>query len=79
MGNAGALQRWPTLDVKVGPPSEVGLPLEVESPLDVALLWLGREEETLEGYFAAVVVRVGRAPVGWGGEIGVSVMLSAVH
>ena len=53
--------------------------MEVKSPLEVAFLWLGREEETLEGYFAAVVVRMGRAPVGWWGEIGGSGMLSAVH
>ena len=60
--NAGALQ-W-------RPPLEVGTPLEVQSPLEVALLCLGREEETLEGYFTAVVVRVGRVPVGWWEEIG---------
>ena len=68
VGNAGALQQWPTLEVKVGPPSEVVLPLEVESPLDVALLWLGREEETLEWYFASGLVHVGHVPVGWWGE-----------
>ena len=59
MVNAGALQRWPPLEV--GPPSEVGPPLDVESPLEVALLRLGREEETLEGYFSTMVVRVRQA------------------
>ena len=33
----------------------------MESLLEVALLWLGREEETLEGDFTAVVLRVGHA------------------
>ena len=51
--NAGALQQRP--------PFEVGPPLEVESPLEVALLRLGREEETLEGYFSTMVVRVRQA------------------
>ena len=65
--NAGALQ-WQT-------PSEVGPPLKVESPLEVALLLLGREEEIIEGYFADVVVCVGRAQIGWWEEIGGSGML----
>ena len=72
-----ALQWRPPLEL--GPPSEVGLPLEVKAPLGVALMWLGKEEETLEGYFAAVAVRVGRAHVGWWEELGRSGIFSAVH
>ena len=63
--NARALQQWPPLEVNLGPPSEVGPPLEVDSPLDVVLLWLWREEETLEVYCDSMVEQVGRALVGW--------------
>ena len=47
------------------PPSEVGPPLEVESTLEVPFLWMGRDEETLEGYFDSVVVHMGRVSVRW--------------
>ena len=53
--------------------------MEVESTLEVPFLWMGRDEETLEGYFDSVVVHMGRVPVRWWVDIWGSGVLSEVH